>query len=378
MPTVLLAGGGSTGHISPLLAIADELAHRDPDTRILVLGTQDGLESRLVPEAGYTLLTIEKVPAPRRINAGLLTFPAKLGRTITGVRAILRENHVDVVVGVGGYVSTPAYLAAKSLGIPIVIHEANARPGLANRLGARLTSASRIGYTFSSTPLPGTQVGMPMRRAINPQLRTSADQRVAAARRLGVDPSRPLLLVTGGSLGAQALNEAVSQSRAQITGTGAQVLHITGGGKAEDVVAAVTGDTDYHVVEYLPSLADAYTAADLVVCRSGAGTVAELTAMALPAIYVPLPVGNGEQRLNAQDSVAAGAALLVDNADFTTQYVTDTLIPLLSDAERLRAMETAARELNFPTRADAAMADMVLAATASGRTESTAQKEDDK
>ena len=165
MTTYLLAGGGTAGHVNPLLAVADRLHQREPESIILVLGTKEGLEARLVPERGFELLTIDRVPLPRRPGGAALAFPRALRGTIDAVRAIIRDRSVDVVVGFGGYVSAPAYLAAWAQRIPLVIHEANARPGLANRLGARLTDY--VGIAFAGTRIRGAHwVGMPLRREI--------------------------------------------------------------------------------------------------------------------------------------------------------------------------------------------------------------------
>lgn len=360
--TVLFAGGGTTGHISPMLAIAEDLRFQDPQAQIIMLGTSDGLETRLVPQAGFELITIDKVPAPRRIDVSLLGFPRRLLGTVNAVRRIIRERAVDVVVGVGGYVSTPVYLAARRTGTPIVIHEANARPGLANRLGARLTSADRIGYTFASTPLPGTHVGMPMRHAIEAVDRSEPGQRAAAAQALGLDRHRRTLVVTGGSLGAQALNQAFRAAMPDLMSAGLQVLHVTGAGKGEDLAAAAEQYDGYHVVDYIDGMENAYAAADLLICRAGAGTVAEVTTAQVPAIYVPLPIGNGEQRLNAADAVAAGAAELIDNADFTAEAIRQVVIPLATDEARLRAMEQAAENMVFPQAAARALVERIYRA----------------
>ncbi len=164
-PTYLLAGGGTAGHVNPLLAVADGLRARDAAASVLVLGTREGLESRLVPERGYELLVVDKVPFPRRPNAAALRFPLAWRRAVRQVRAHIRAHGVDVVVGFGGYASAPAYVAARREGVPYVVHEANARPGLANRLGAR--GAAGIGVAFEGTPLPGSRVvGMPLRREL--------------------------------------------------------------------------------------------------------------------------------------------------------------------------------------------------------------------
>ncbi len=348
---MLFAGGGTTGHISPMLAIADDLRFQDPEARVTVLGTPEGLETRLVPAAGYELTTIDKVPMPRSLDLGVLRFPGKLLGTISRVRRLLKEREVDVVVGVGGYVSTPAYLAARLSGVPVVVHEANARPGMANKLAAKFTPAENIGYCFAGTPLPGHRVGMPMRAGIEHLDRRDPSVRAAAAGRLGLAPDMPALVVTGGSLGAQSINDAMLHAMDAVAAAGIQVLHITGRGKGEDLAAAAADHPHYHVVDYVDGMENAYLAADLLVCRAGAGTVAEVSVMQVPAVYVPLPIGNGEQRLNASEAVKAGAAHMVVDADFTADRVISGIVPLLTEPDRLARLEQAARELDFPAAA---------------------------
>ena len=360
MVNVLFAGGGTTGHVAPMLSIAEDLRFQDPDSDILMLGTDEGLEKRLVPQAGYRLQTIPKVPFPRGLSPKILTFPFQFTSSIRQVRRLLKKQKTDVVVGVGGYVCPPAYLAAKSLGIPIVLHEANAVPGMANKLGARYAEASNIGFTFASTPMAGEQVGMPMRIEIAQVDRSDRQQRAQAAERLGINPDMTTLVVTGGSSGAQKINEAFVQTAAEFTGI--QVLHITGAGKADELREAAKDSPDYHVVEYVDGMENAYAAADLIVCRSGAGTVAEVTVAEVPAVYVPLAIGNGEQKRNAADSVAAGASILIDNADFTADSVRSTVLPLLRNPEQLEKMSAAARGLEFPVNADRAMTKKICAA----------------
>lgn len=345
-----------------MIAIADELRRTVPDARIAMLGTPEGLETRLLPQAGFDLHTIDKVPAPRSLGADVLKFPGKFIGAQRRVRALLAELGTDVVVGVGGYVATPAYLAAKRAKLPIVIHEANAVPGLANKLGAKLSTAERIGYTFAGTPLPGEQVGMPMRREIAELDRRDTAAVAAARTRLGLDPQRTTLVVTGGSLGAQRLNEAMVAAASELTATGAQVLHITGANKADEVAAATADNALYHVVDYVDGMESAYLSADLIVCRSGAGTVAEVTVAGLPAIYVPLPIGNGEQAKNAASVVAAGAAQLVDNADFTADFARSTVAGLLREPARLAQLAETVRAIDFPRRADRAMVDKIIRA----------------
>ncbi|WP_284295121.1 undecaprenyldiphospho-muramoylpentapeptide beta-N-acetylglucosaminyltransferase [Luteimicrobium album] len=345
---VVLAGGGTAGHVNPLLSVADELRRRRPDASIVALGTREGLESRLVPERGYPLEFLPRVPLPRRPSGEWARLPGRLKAAVDAAGEAIDRIGAQAVVGFGGYVSTPAYLAARRRGVPVVVHEQNARPGLANKLGARW--AAQVGVTFPGTPLAGAVVtGLPLRREVAELVERlghdRAGTRAAAAEVLGLDPALPTLLVTGGSLGAQSLNMAVSGAARELLGGGVQVLHLTGTGKAEPVLGALAGlagTERYHALEYLGEMHLAYAVADLVLCRSGAGTVSELAALGIPAVYVPLPIGNGEQRLNAAPVVDAGGGLLVPDAELTPAWVAREVPGLLSDGARLGGMAQAA------------------------------------
>jgi UDP-N-acetylglucosamine--N-acetylmuramyl-(pentapeptide) pyrophosphoryl-undecaprenol N-acetylglucosamine transferase len=353
--SVLLAGGGSAGHVSPLLSVADALRRRWPDVIITALGTAEGLEVRLVPEHGYQLRTIPRVPMPRRPDASLLRFPGALSAEIGAAATVLQDVGAEVVAGFGGYVSTAAYLAARRLRLPYVVHEANTRPGLANRLGARFTPY--VATSFEGTRLPhAVRTGLPLRREIS-QLDRGA-RRAAARAGFGLAPDRPTLLVTGGSLGAQRLNQAFEACVGDLRAAGVQVLHLAGEGKGFVPAAAAPGDPAYVVVEYCDDMAAAYSAADAVVCRAGANTVSELTAVGLPAVYVPLPIGNGEQRLNAEPVVAAGGGLLVADQAFTPEWVSQVLVGWLADADALRLAGEAAAGCGVRD-ADERVADLI-------------------
>ncbi|GAB3617625.1 undecaprenyldiphospho-muramoylpentapeptide beta-N-acetylglucosaminyltransferase [Okibacterium endophyticum] len=336
MTTYLLAGGGTAGHVNPLLAVADGLTHRDPDAVVLVLGTREGLEARLVPARGYELLTIEKLPFPRRPSLYAMTFGSRYLRAVRRVTQILHERDVDVVVGFGGYASAPAYAAAKKSRIPFAIHEANAKPGLANRLGARSTEF--VGIAFHGTNLRnGEYVGMPLRREIEQLDRQTA--RHAASEEFGLDPDTPTMLVTGGSLGARRINQTVFESRRQIIDAGYQILHIVGDrSDLED-----PGTDHYRMIAYCDRMDLALSLARFAISRAGAATVSELSALGIPALYVPYPVGNGEQRFNAADAVQAGGALLVDDARFTPSWVKEELVPLIGDSTRVHDMAVQSR-----------------------------------
>lgn len=362
--SVLLAGGGTTGHVAPLLALADCLVRRDPATVVTVLGTAEGLESRLVPAAGYPLSIVPRVPLPRRPSLDVARLPGRLRAAVVAAEVALRESKADVVVGFGGYVASPAYLAARRAGVPIVVHEQNARPGLANRLGARLTR--HVAVTFPGTPLRGARVvGMPLRTQISRLDRAAS--RAGARASLGLDADRTTLLVTGGSLGAAKLNETFGSAAADLLAAGIQVLHAAGRGKTVALVPDLPAGPRYVVREYLDRMDLAYAAADVVVCRAGAGTVCELTTVGLPAVYVPLPIGNGEQRLNAQPVVRAGGGLLVDNAACTPSWVRTDLVPLLGDQPRLARMAEAAARFGIRD-ADERLADLVATAASERRT----------
>lgn len=357
MTTYLLAGGGTAGHVNPLLAVADRLRERDPSCEVLVLGTAEGLEARLVPARGYELLTIAKVPFPRRPNRAALAFPGRFRRSIEDVARIIRERGVAVVVGFGGYVSTPAYLAARSR-VPVAIHEANAKPGLANRLGARW--AAKVGVAFSGTPLPHAElVGMPLRREIETLDR--AARRDEAASFYGLDPSRRVLLATGGSLGARRINHTMVASAATITGAGWQVLHVAGG----NADVADPGVEGYRMIAYADRMDLALAVADVAVSRAGAATVSELAALGIPAVYVPYPVGNGEQRFNAADVVGAGGGIIVDDADFVPDWVEAQLLPLIGDPARVERMASAAASVGRRDGTDR-MIDLIDAALGGG------------
>lgn len=331
MTVYLLAGGGTAGHVNPLLAVADCIRSRDADASVLVLGTREGLEAELVPARGYELLTIPRLPFPRRIGRSAVQFAPRFRRAVGSISTMIRERDVDAVVGFGGYAAAPAYLAARATRTPLMLHEANAKPGLANRLGARFTPF--VGVAFPNTPLAGaTVVGMPLRREITSLDRTAA--RAEAAAFFGLEPDRRTLLVTGGSTGARRLNNTIGESAQAITDAGFQVLHIVGGKQEFDAPTLA----HYTMLRYCDRMDLAFAVADLAVSRAGAATLSELTALGIPAVYVPYPVGNGEQRFNAESVLNAGGGILVDDAAFTPGWVTGELLPLLADSDRLGRM----------------------------------------
>ncbi|MFM2024703.1 MAG: hypothetical protein RLZZ56_716 [Actinomycetota bacterium] len=340
MTTYLLAGGGTGGHVNPLLALAELIRTKEPSSTVITLGTAEGLESRLVPMRGFELQTIEKLPFPRKPTLYALRFPFKLMSAVKQVSALIKERKIDVVIGFGGYASAPAYLAAKRAGVPLVIHEANALPGMANRLGAK--NAAAVAVAFTSTKLPGAVVtGMPLRLEIEEAV-ANANQ-IAARVELGLKPDVPTLLVTGGSLGAKRINESIAEASAALDAAGVQVLHITG---ANSELPEVSNSALVRI-KYCDRMDLAISASNLAVARAGASTVCELGAFGLPSVFVPYPVGNGEQRFNAADLVDAGGAVLVEDVKFTADYVRNQVIPLISNNKALAAMSAAAKRVSI-------------------------------
>lgn len=372
--SVVVAGGGTAGHIEPAMAVADALTALDPSIRITALGTERGLEKNLVPARGYDLRMIEAVPLPRRVTTELFRVPGRLSRSVKQARAIMDEVEADVLIGFGGYVSMSAYLAARKgrHHIPYVVHEANARAGIANKIGAR--HADRVLGAVPGCGFPIEVVGIPVRPSITQLDRVALRQE--AREFFGLDQDAPVLLEFGGSQGAQSLNRVMFDALPGLTEKNIGVLQAVGsknydsadpvlGGApegAEDLLlpagiiarnVAPTGAPAQVQVPYISAMNLAYAAANLVICRSGAMTVAEISAVGLPALYVPLPIGNGEQALNAQPVVEAGGGILIEDHDLTAQQVIDWADELLTTPDKYQAAVAGAFSAGSRNAADA-------------------------
>ncbi|WP_432977130.1 undecaprenyldiphospho-muramoylpentapeptide beta-N-acetylglucosaminyltransferase [Dactylosporangium sp. CA-233914] len=341
--SVVLAGGGTGGHIYPLLAFADCLRRHDPDVRITCIGSPSGMENDLIPPRGYDLRHVPAYQLPRSVNLNLVRTPDRMWKAARATRAILDEVNADAVVGFGGYVSVPAYLAAWRRKTPTVIHEVNVPIGVANKMGMRVTRHIVLGFPHQARQMPAVAhaevVGVPLRRSIATLDR--AARRAEARRYFGLDPNLPTLFVFGASSGARSINNAVAGAAKAITSAGVQVLHIIGARNEDfDVPAGLAAP--YVRVKFLSEMELGYAAADLALCRGGAMTCAETAAIGMPAVYVPLPWGNGEQRRNALPVVEAGGGLIVEDGDLTPELIAQTVVPLVRDGARLAAMSRAA------------------------------------
>ncbi len=352
--SVVVAGGGTAGHIEPAMAVADALRRLDPSIRVTALGPPRGRETARGPERGYPLELIPPVPLPRKLSADLLRLPARVRASVAAARSVIDAVDADVIIGFGGYVALPAYLAAgrgalrRRRAVPVVVHEANAKAGIANKGGAG--GAAWVLAAVPDSGLAGAEViGIPVRSAI-----TSLDRsalRAQARDHFGLPAEGPVLLVFGGSQGARTLNEAVSGAAKELATAGISVLHAHGPKNTLELPPG-TSSAPYVAVPYLSRMDLAYAAADAVVCRSGAMTVAEVSAVGLPAVYVPLPHGNGEQELNARPVVAAGGGTIVADSQLTPSYVIDEVIALLTDPARLTEMGRAAAGAGHRDAAD--------------------------
>ncbi len=357
MPTVVMAAGGTAGHVVPAVAIADEL--RDRGAEVFFMGARGRLEAELVPAAGYEIDLLNLAGIDRRNPLKALRAAGLAAAALPGARRILAEREADVVVGGGGFVAGPAGLAARSKRIPLVLTEADRHLGLANRMLAR--SAERVCLAFPIEGCEGsrfTVTGRAVGRAV-----LEAD-RGRARRRFGIDPGSKVLLIMGGSLGARSINYAAIEGLAEQSGRNFEVIHVAGSrdfpGVSERL--AIAGNrSGYTLLEYEPDLGDCLAACDLVLARSG-GSVFELTATGKPAVLVPYPHATGDhQSANAEWMTAAGAAVVVPDDQLDATRLTAEVGSIFTDRDRLESMSAASRGLAMPD-ASGRIADQVMAA----------------
>lgn len=333
---ILLAGGGTAGHIEPALAVARSLRKLDPSCELLFLGSKEGLETQIIPAAGFQLFLIPKVKVPRKVTPALLLAPIHLLKAIN--KSISALSGVNAAIGFGGYISAPLYMAAMIKRVPFLIHEQNAKPGIANRLGAYMTPHVALSYRVDSGALKkGILTGVPLRQDVLLALK-EASQDWQAARNLAkkrvsakyqIDSTLPMVFIFGGSQGSQAINSVIADSRKIFAKENFSVIH--GVGKNNPLP---TRDSSYVALDYITEMADLYLASDIVIARSGAVTCAEVAALARFALFIPLPIGNGEQALNAAPLVAIGRATLVEQSDFSAEWLKANLSALLEQSRK--------------------------------------------
>lgn len=345
-PNILLAGGGTGGHLFPALAIADEIRRLEPGAAFLFLGTKGKIEARVVPQRGYAFRTIWISGFHRRLTVDNLLFPLKVVVSLIQSLFVIRQFKPDVVVGTGGYVCGPVLFMASLFGIPTVIHESNSFPGVTTRLLAARASAVFIAFEEARRWLKRTDnvvlIGTPTREALG----TINKQAGAAA--FGLEQGRKTLLVFGGSLGAASINNAVLASLDELGKTGIQLIWQTGQGDYERIRSAIGSKTGIWLGAFIDKMEYAFGAADLVVCRAGATTLAELTKAGKPAIVVPYPHAAGNhQTHNARSLADAGAAVMITDQNLAKEFGPNVLA-LIENPARLEAMSAESKKLGRP------------------------------
>ena len=319
---IVLAGAGTAGHIEPALAVADAWRKEFPASQFEFVGTSAGLENTLVIAAGYKLTSIPKVTLPRSLKPSGLLAPLRFGQALAKSGQIVKG--AECVIGFGGYVSAPIYLAAAMRRIPFVIHEANAVPGWANKFGAFLGGAMAVGKPVKGGKFKNAEVvGLPLKPAISSALDSAKSDwpaaRASAKAKLGITSGKPLLLIMGGSQGSAVINSVVASSLSSLL-VDFEIFHSVGG--KNQLPSATAG---YQPVSYIQDMATAYLAADLVIGRSGAITCAEVNALGKYAIFIPLAIGNGEQARNADFLVEQGRAELVQQSEFSKEWLLNNI-----------------------------------------------------
>jgi len=353
---VVIAAGGTAGHVYPGLALADAIRDRAPGTRVGFIGTPRGIERDAVPAAGYELHLIDVVPWARTIGARRFLAPASLAAASARTRSLLGRLGPRVVVGMGGYASLPVVLAAGSRRLPTLLHEQNAVPGIANVVGARVAHRIALAFAEARSSFPSRAevrvVGNPIRRSVALLDRAAAREEGLAA--FGLDPGRRTVLVMGGSLGAARLNEAVV-ALAQRWGdrTDVQVLVAAGREHGAQLRERTRDAASVHVLDYVDRVELAYAVADVAVCRAGAATIAELAVTGLPSILVPYPYARGNhQEANARALERSGGAKVILDSDATADSIGAQIERLLADPGALAGMGGRARSFGRPNAAD--------------------------
>jgi len=362
---IILAGGGTGGHIYPAIAIAQALNKNFPNSEILFIGTEKGLEKELVKKAGFPLKTIRVKGFRRKLSLDTLVSIKELVHGAVESLSIIKNEKPDFVIGTGGYVAGPVVFFASILGIPSVIHEQNVIPGITNKVLARFVDRIFISFSDSLKYFPKEKtllVGNPVRKEI------AQGNRLSARKKFGLSPDLPVVLCFGGSQGAARINDAICYIIEAIKDTARfQLIHITGKNHYDKIKSFLANkgiDTDKlgHIIvkPYIHEMQDAYAAADLVISRAGALSISELTVCGKPAILIPLPTAaNHHQDFNANFMEKNGAAVVLTEDRLSGEKLFSTIESLIFDKHRLHQMSLASKSLAIEDAADKILAEIL-------------------
>ena len=351
---VIVTGGGTGGHIYPALAIARGLLAKDPKTKILYVGTRDGMEAHLVPNSGLEFAGVSGQGLPRKIGIEMLKVTGKSFQAMWEMKQILRRFHPDLVVGTGGYVTGPVVLTAALFGVPTLLHEQNAFPGITNRILARVVRRVMVTFPESIEHFGAkkkiVRVGLPVRTEIG-QI-----SKAEGSRHFGLRPENKTILVTGGSRGARTLNQAmVTVLKKLVLCPEIQVIWATGKETHQETIEVLKREIiswehpQWKIVEYLEDIPQALACADLCIGRAGAASLAEIAVAGKPSILIPYPyAAENHQEHNARAVAQGGAAKIILDSDLDGETLWQMINELISDSALLKIMSAAAKNLAQP------------------------------
>lgn len=351
---VIVTGGGTGGHIYPALAIARGLLDRDSTTKILYVGTREGMEARLVPSNGLEFAGVSGQGLPRKVGLEMLKVAGKSLRALWETKEILRRFHPDLVIGTGGYVSGPVVLTAALFGVPTLLHEQNAFPGITNKILARIVRRVMVTFPESIQHFGANKkivrVGLPVRSEIG------QFSKVEGAKHFGLRPVNKTILVTGGSRGARTLNQAmITVLKKLAMRPEIQVIWATGKETYQETIEGLKREIvawerpQWRIIDYLEDIPQALACADLCIGRAGAASLAEIAIAGKASILVPYPhAAENHQEHNAQAVAKGGAARIILDADLDGEKLWQMIDELISDSSLIKSMSDAAQELAQP------------------------------
>ena len=347
---VIMTAAGTGGHINPAIAIANKIKQEEPKAEIIFIGTNRGLETDLVPRAGYELKTVEAYGLSKKISITSIINNIKTIKGIGQAKEIIKEFKPDIVIGTGGYICGPVMLAASKFKIPTILHESNAFPGKAVKMLAKKVDTILVGFEIAKTRIKNANnivvTGNPTKIKTN---KITEEQKKQILEGLGFSTSKPLILVFGGSQGAKAINDALIELINKKLNTNYQVMWAPGPKQYENVKEKINfSPKDVKIMPYIYNMEEALNACDLIISRSGAMTITELAKTGKPAIFIPLPnVSNNHQEYNAKVLENINAARIIKNDDLNANILNEQIQEMIKDKNTLKQMGENARKIDM-------------------------------